>query len=180
MEIIGVPHADYYVDIIDEYILQKYPTLESIMLELAPWQNEVSFFNVLNERWKERGARIIYGDIARKKPSAEFSQLHKSRLFPNTFSGWKRLAADCYHLASTVRNKGMATVLLKEQPQVTVLGRQHCDYLKKRYDSLYYTAFQPEGVEKLISEDLIGRFFLSPYPRNANQVFSLPPLRLRE
>jgi hypothetical protein len=92
MEIIGIPHFYDLVDVVDGHIAQNHPGgIKSLMVELPPTLPEFiasyrnahllreNFFSALAEIHEERGTRIIYGDRALRKISAELFESQRRR-----------------------------------------------------------------------------------------------------
>ncbi len=171
MNLIGVVHKNEYLEALISIIKDRYPNGPlSLMLEIPTDLPEVvynaygknfsikdkdryscvpNFFGPLALYYDSGGTRIIFGDIGRqirikdKKPKS---------------TGYTRALVD--HLFFHKRDRAMTDIIMKERPEVVVVGRLHADYIKKQIPDAHY----------IVIEDKIS-YYLGPKPHRPDELF---------
>ena len=158
LELIGVEHyCKAEADAVFSYVTDKYPTLNSIMLELdannRPFHSdrstssEISYFDYLKNRFDERNIRIIPGD------------LYQVEAF---WANFGYLIGSCEEKKATEiivtrRNDAMKDILQRENPDVPILGIGHTIYLKGLHPEVYHSFFSSGNIFRIDQKKLVLR-----------------------
>lgn len=154
--ILGVAHktslAEYTIDLLNNL----YPGgISSLMLEIVPWiplegYTEDGFFSEIGKYFRDRGSKIIQGDIGRTIPPRFIYDLYHRKSddmsLKECFMGlfyelFVEIPRDIYLTLGKRRDRGMAKAIIETNPKVVVVGRWHADYLKKLFKSSEYIAY---------------------------------------
>ena len=122
---------------IDDYCKE---TPSSIMVELpVNWDtclesdkvNKKSFFNLLAQRYRKKGSKIIYGDAELILPNRELDIFD---IVIASHGGFDSADRDIHMFYTT----------LLQKPEVVVVGRNHAEKIKRKFPSSDYIAFETD------------------------------------
>ena len=146
--LIGVEHNLRYLNGLEQLLDKRYPDgIDSLMLEMS-LNTELlvslgifeSYWELLAEHYRNRGANIIYGD--KPIPQRLLDIATKSRGVAKSMaiaavSDWGLLDA----ILTRTRDKFMVQTIQTQDPQVVIVGRGHSDYIKRKFPSVPYIVY---------------------------------------
>mgnify|MGYP001605920076 CR=1 FL=1 len=160
MDILGVCHLMCRLEHVDSFLTKRYPNgIESMVIEipsnreeLAPYTNP-SFFEILSDRFEEKGTKVINGDISRPIPAwikkaVDYCQSDKATL-PEKLACYVGIAIpyNAYTKAyyglydgfiSHKRDKHFEEVIREVNPQIVLVGDAHARVLRKKFKDATY------------------------------------------
>lgn len=173
MEIIGVPHAEEYIGQVEQYLDENYPDgIKSLLVELPlnppnivdaiklkfPAGTELydPFFSTIANKYRNKGTRIIHGDISREIIGTRDMILHPLK-------GLNELFSD-------KRDNGIRQIFEQELPEVTLLGTSHAERLKKTFPEIPFTHFYTRGNSL---GEMVGNYIVNMAKRYADKTICL-------
>src|SRR3989338_5907903 len=139
--LLGVVHCEEFVDDVVRVISKRYPQgIESLLLEIPSNWEEINanyepfeyFFLELERYYREKGTRIIYGDLPLDSSNP--------RVWWQDMFDW---------ILAHKRDKSIIKNIKEHNPQVVVLGKTHANYVKRRFPDVPYIAFDVKPHDKV-------------------------------
>lgn len=169
MEIIGLSHNEKYRAQVEAYLDENYPNgIRSLLVELPPTPQDFidttksefsgdeidfyqSFFSPITRKYRNKGTRIIHGDVNRKIFSKRDMILHPLETLDELFGK---------------RDDGIRQIFEQELPEVTLLGSIHAGRLKKAFPEIPFTYFYNRGNSL---GEKIGKYIADNLAKNADR-----------